>query len=141
MPPLLAIFRLLFHLSYDILNKVWSLAGSLKRLVLFRLFAIIFIRRCVGIGRRDGLKIRWWQHRVGSTPTTGTKKEVRMSAENPVFMWTFAILSRLIWWALLCFNILNNGAFETYATQSHNNKSSPEAAFRAFRLWYVTSNR
>ena len=28
--------------------------------------------RCVGIGRRDGLKIRWWQHRVGSSPTTGT---------------------------------------------------------------------
>ena len=33
---------------------------------------IITLRRCVGIGRRDGLKIRWWQHRVGSTPTTGT---------------------------------------------------------------------
>ena len=23
-------------------------------------------------GRRCGLKIRWWQHRVGSSPTTGT---------------------------------------------------------------------
>ena len=23
-------------------------------------------------GRRDGLKIRWWRHRVGSSPTTGT---------------------------------------------------------------------
>ena len=33
------------------------------------------IRRCDGIGRRDGLKIRWWQHRVGSSPTTGTKLE------------------------------------------------------------------
>ena len=32
--------------------------------------------RCDGIGRRDGLKIRWWQHRVGSSPTTGTTKEV-----------------------------------------------------------------
>ena len=30
------------------------------------------IGRCDGIGRRDGLKIRWWQHRVGSSPTTGT---------------------------------------------------------------------
>ena len=30
------------------------------------------IRRYDGIGRRDGLKIRWWRHRVGSSPTTGT---------------------------------------------------------------------
>ena len=29
--------------------------------------------RCDGIGRRDGLKIRWWQHCAGSTPATGTK--------------------------------------------------------------------
>ena len=29
-------------------------------------------RRCDGIGRRDGLKIRWWRHRVGSSPTIGT---------------------------------------------------------------------
>lgn len=26
-------------------------------------------------GRRCGLKIRWWQHRVGSSPTTGTKEQ------------------------------------------------------------------
>ena len=26
-------------------------------------------------GRRCGLKIRWWQHRVGSRPTTGTTSE------------------------------------------------------------------
>ena len=32
------------------------------------------ICRCDGIGRRAGFKIQWWQHRVGSTPTTGTKK-------------------------------------------------------------------
>ena len=32
-----------------------------------------YSRRYDGIGRRDGLKIRWWQHRVGSSPTTGTK--------------------------------------------------------------------
>lgn len=25
-------------------------------------------------GRRCGLKIRWWQHRVGSSPTTGTNR-------------------------------------------------------------------
>ena len=31
--------------------------------------------RCVGIGRRGGLKIRWWRHRAGSTPATGTKKK------------------------------------------------------------------
>ena len=30
------------------------------------------ICRCGGIGRRAGLKIPWWQHRVGSTPTIGT---------------------------------------------------------------------
>ena len=30
-----------------------------------------------GIGRRDGLKIRWWRHRVGSSPTTGTIKSKR----------------------------------------------------------------
>ena len=30
--------------------------------------------RCDGIGRRAGLKIPWWRHRVGSSPTTGTKK-------------------------------------------------------------------
>ena len=29
------------------------------------------ICRCGGIGRRAGLKIPWWQHRVGSSPTTG----------------------------------------------------------------------
>ena len=31
--------------------------------------------RSDGIGRRDGLKIRWWRHRVGSSPTTGTNKK------------------------------------------------------------------
>ena len=29
-------------------------------------------RRCGGTGRRDGLKIRWWQHHGGSSPSTGT---------------------------------------------------------------------
>ena len=32
------------------------------------------ICRCGGIGRRAGLKIQWWQHRVGSTPTDGIKR-------------------------------------------------------------------
>ena len=29
-------------------------------------------RRRDGIGRRAGLKIPWWQHRMGSTPIAGT---------------------------------------------------------------------
>jgi hypothetical protein len=31
--------------------------------------------RCDGIGRRAGFKIQWWQHRIGSTPITGTKQQ------------------------------------------------------------------
>ena len=31
-------------------------------------------------GRRDGLKIRWWRHRVGSSPTTGTNSSREASA-------------------------------------------------------------
>ena len=31
--------------------------------------------RCVGIGRRSGLKIHRWQHRAGSSPATGTTSE------------------------------------------------------------------
>ena len=30
----------------------------------------------VGNGRRGGFKIRWWRHRVGSSPTTGTKSPI-----------------------------------------------------------------
>ena len=37
---------------------------------------IIPSRRLDGIGRRAGLKIPWWRHRVGSTPTAGTMKFV-----------------------------------------------------------------
>ena len=37
-------------------------------------FTTHFISRCDGIGRRDGLKIRWQRCRVGSSPTSGTKK-------------------------------------------------------------------
>ena len=32
------------------------------------------VRRCDGIGRRSGLKIRRWRQRVGSTPTIGTRE-------------------------------------------------------------------
>ena len=35
---------------------------------------IMNICRCVGTGRRDGLKIRCQRWRVGSSPTTGTIK-------------------------------------------------------------------
>ena len=31
--------------------------------------------RCVGIGRRSGLKIHRWRHRAGSSPATGTKNK------------------------------------------------------------------
>jgi len=31
------------------------------------------LRRRDGIGGRAGLKIPWWQHRIGSTPIAGTK--------------------------------------------------------------------
>ena len=34
-----------------------------------------YICRCGGIGRRPGLKIPWWQHRTGSIPVSGTRKE------------------------------------------------------------------
>ena len=44
------------------------------------------IRRCDGIGRRDGLKIRWWRHRVGSSPTTGTNKKGIASAVPFLFI-------------------------------------------------------
>ena len=33
------------------------------------------LRRRDGIGRRAGLKIPWWRHRIGSTPIAGTKEK------------------------------------------------------------------
>ena len=53
-------------------------AGNANCLLKFiKMCAIIkTISRCDGIGRRDGFKIRWWQHRVGSSPTTGTISSV-----------------------------------------------------------------
>lgn len=34
------------------------------------------IRRCTEFHLK--LKIRWWRHRIGSTPITGTKKAIRL---------------------------------------------------------------
>ena len=41
--------------------------------------------RCDGIGRRDGLKIRWWRHRAGSTPATGTTSSRTMYRSRRLF--------------------------------------------------------
>ena len=41
---------------------------------------IMNIRRCVGTGRRDGLKIRCQRWRVGSSPTTGTINKEQATA-------------------------------------------------------------
>ena len=43
---------------------------------------IMNICRCVGTGRRDGLKIRCQRWRVGSSPTTGTKNPVHVSGRD-----------------------------------------------------------
>ncbi len=49
--------------------------------------------RCVGIGRRDGLKIRCWQQRVGSTPTTGTTGESGSSVPlDPIRTWVWRLI-------------------------------------------------
>ena len=39
--------------------------------------------RCVGIGRRSGLKIHRWQHRAGSSPATGTIKAKQYRCRRP----------------------------------------------------------
>ena len=36
------------------------------------------LRRCGGIGRRDGFKIHWGQPRGGSSPLTGTLKPAKL---------------------------------------------------------------
>ena len=38
-------------------------------------------------GRRCGLKIRWWQHRVGSSPTIGTNKKDAISFDIASFLY------------------------------------------------------
>ena len=53
--------------------------------------SIMNICRCVGTGRRDGLKIRCQRWRVGSSPTTGTNK--KSTCVNKCFFYS---ISR--WW-------------------------------------------
>ena len=43
------------------------------------------MRRCDGIGRRAGLKIPWWQHRIGSTPIAGTIKSMLQTCSEAFF--------------------------------------------------------
>ena len=47
-------------------------------------------------GRRDGLKIRWWQHCVGSSPTTGTFWEALEQLRFRAFPYTFLQKSQLL---------------------------------------------
>ncbi len=49
------------------LNRIYALAKEF-----FFMYNKHRTCRCDGIGRRDGLKIRWWRHRAGSSPATGT---------------------------------------------------------------------
>ncbi len=51
------------------------------------------ISRCDGIGRRVGLKIQWWQHRAGSTPATGTRKEPTFVYDKCGFFSTKSVLT------------------------------------------------
>ena len=53
------------------------------------------ICRYDGIGRRDGLKIRWWQHRVGSSPTTGTSSSQASYRLRRVFHFIAKLIARL----------------------------------------------
>ena len=48
--------------------------------------------RCDGIGRRAGLKIPWWQHRIGSTPITGTNGISPLQAAPHVVGCVFHVL-------------------------------------------------
>ena len=56
-----------------------------------------YSRRYDGIGRRDGLKIRWWQHRVGSSPTTGTNANGDTVFENAVSPFAFFCYKQMAW--------------------------------------------
>ena len=52
-----------------------SMPNLNKLLLMMMGYAImVSLRRRDGIGRRAGLKIPWWQHRMGSTPIAGTKE-------------------------------------------------------------------
>lgn len=68
-----------------------------------------------GIGRRAGLKIRWWQHREGSSPSLGTIKsryKVGMSFEAQqykiLFSQTIIILKPSSWQEKYLFRLTMN---------------------------------
>ena len=48
---------------------------------------ILLLRRCDGIGRRSGLKIHRWQQRAGSSPATGTRKDISSDRGRYVFLY------------------------------------------------------
>ena len=69
-----------------LINRLFSDFPPSKRLAnRFNVVYNILQSRCRydGIGRRDGFKIRWWQHRVGSSPTTGTIKAKQYRCRRP----------------------------------------------------------
>ena len=47
-------------------------ANITRRVLLSIRLIETYLCRRDGIGRRAGLKIPWWQHRIGSTPIAGT---------------------------------------------------------------------
>src|SRR5580765_2807662 len=59
-------------------GKYWGI----QRLMQARTAATVGLRRSGGTGRRAGLKIRWGQPRVGSSPTFGTYG-LRRGARRP----------------------------------------------------------
>ena len=52
-------------------------------------------RRCVGIGRRGGLKILCQRWRVGSSPTTGTKKSCTQVRDFYFLLLTSSLLPKM----------------------------------------------
>ncbi len=56
-------------------NFIFALAK--RRNIVYNIFRT---RRCDGIGRRSGLKIRRWRQRGGPSPPTGTKTKDRFGA-------------------------------------------------------------
>ena len=48
-----------------------------------------YLCRSDGIGRRAGLKIPWWQHRMGSTPIAGTK--------NAIYVLVYIQEEKIVW--------------------------------------------
>lgn len=57
-----------------------------------------------GIGRRAGLKIPWWQHRMGSTPIAGTNIKIWLLEEKMKdIMNNPAVVQQLVIFAILLF--------------------------------------